>query len=421
MLTNFSWGKKVWTTWGRFFFLAILILAKSNSVVLAANCEDFVCATIEDDDERAICVDQKISCYQEKIDESKSQQDTLASAIANIDYRVKLQEIQIEKTRLEIVKAKKEVEVLSERIDNLSASMEKLAQLLTKLVASSYKAAHLSDLEMYLESVNFQDALQRKQQEEIVSLQTSKLLFKAMDEKLDFDQKKEDREVLQVALEAKTTQLKNQQAALEQQKAEKTILLSQTKNDEKTYQRLLNDARKESEAFRNFASSAGGSSCLGSSPGEGNNGWFLSQRDPRWCKQYIGGSSLTVGEVGCYLTAVAMVHKRTGVSTSPSIIAANRSYFFSNTALMLTPPAPSGHTYKRYDYFKTDIIDDELKAGRPVIVHVRTNNGWGGHFIVLISGENGSYTMHDPWQGPDLNFSRYYSVNQIDSLRLFTQ
>lgn len=387
----------------------------------AEDCESYACAGIENDDERAVCVDKKISCYQAKIDESKSQQNTLSNAIASINNRVALQEMQIEKTRLEIIKAKKEAEILSQRIENLSESMDKLAGLLTQLVVSSYKSTHVSELEMYLEAGNFSDALQTKQQEEVVSIQTSKLLFKAMNEKLDFNQKKEEREKLQADLEKKTEQLKAQQKVLEGQKAEKTILLSQTKNDEKTYQKLLEDAKKESDSFRRFAASAGGSSCLGSSPGEGSNGWYFSQRDPRWCKQYVGGSNLTIGEVGCYLTCVAMVHKRTGTSISPAIVGANRNYFFSSTALMLTPPAPSGYTYRRYDYFKTNIIDDELKAGRPVVVHVKTNNGWGGHFIVLISGENGSYKMHDPWQGADLDFNSYYRTGLIDSVRVFTQ
>ncbi len=404
------------------FLLLVSFLFNGNvKQILAVECEDYACSAIENDDERATCFDKKISCYQSKIDESKSQQNTLNNAIANINYRVKLQEIQIEKTQLEIIKAKKEVEILSARIENLSDSMEKLAGLLTQLVASSYKAEHISDLEMYLKTANFNEALQKKQQQEIVSIQTSKLLFKAMNEKLDFNQKKEEREKLQVELQKKTESLKAQQKELESQKAEKTILLAQTKNDEKTYQRLIEDARKEADSFRNFAASAGGGSCLNSSPGEGNNGWYFSQRDPRWCRQYVGGSSLTVGEVGCYLTSVTMVHKKYGSSTSPSLIAANRNYFFSNTALMLTPPAPSGYTYKRYDYFKTDIIDNELSAGRPVIVHVRLNNGYGGHFVVLFSGSSGSYTMHDPWYGADLNFSSHYSTGMIDSLRVFTK
>lgn len=390
-------------------------------VVHAEECTDYVCTAIDDDDERGVCVDKKIACYQSKIDESKSQQDTLSNAISGIENRIALQEQQIEKTRLEIVKARKEVEILSARIENLGESMEKLARLLSQLVVTSYKANHVSDLEMYLSSDNFTDAMRKKQQEETMSLQTSKLLFKAKDEQINFNQQKEERETLQVELEAKTAQLKAQQTKLESQKEEKTILLSQTKNDEKTYQKLMEDARSEADSFRRFAADAGGSSCLGSSPGEGSNGWFFSQRDPRWCKQYVGGSSMTVGEVGCYLTSVAMIHKRNGVSTSPAIFAANRNYFFSSTALMLTPPAPAGHTYRRYDYFNMSTIDNELAADRPVIVHVKTNNGYGGHFIVLVSGSSGNYTIHDPWYGADLSFSDRYRTSQIDSVRVFTK
>lgn len=400
----------------------LVFLGINHNLAYANNCEeDYKCIVIEDDDERAICVDNKIACYQKKIDNSKNQQKTLSGELSYIDNRIRIQEMQIEKTRLDIVRAKKEAEVLSSRIDNLSESMEKLAEMLTTLIAQSYKSQHVSNLEIFLANENFTAAVNKKQSGEIANLHTSKILFRSMEEKLDFNVKLEEREKLQIELEKKTQQLKTQQANLEKQKEEKAILLAQTKNDEKTYQRLMEEARKEAEAFRRFAASTGGSSCLGSSPGDGSNGWFYSQRDPRWCRQYIGGSKMTVGEVGCYITAVTMVHRKTGSSLSPSIFAANKNYFFSNTALMTTPPAPTGYTYKRYDYFKTELIDDELRAGRPVVVHVRTNNGYGGHFIVLISGEGGNYQMHDPWHGPDLNFNRYYSTGIITSLRIFTQ
>ncbi|MBQ6154844.1 hypothetical protein IJI99_03140, partial [bacterium] len=80
-----------------------------------------------------------------------------------------------------------------------------------------------------------------------------------------------------------------------------------------------------------------------------------------------------------------------------------------------------GYTYRRQDYFNRDTLDKELREGRPVVVHVRTNNGYGGHFIVLFEGENGSYKMHDPWYGPDLDFTSRYSTGMIDSMRLFTK
>ncbi len=404
--------------------LAIVTLLVSGfggaGVVRADECQDnYNCAAIENDDERAVCVDEKMACYQRKIDESKSQQNTLSGELSYINNRIAYQETQIEKTRLEIVKAGKEAEILSARIENLAASMERMAALLSQLVVTSYKSQHVSTLEMFLANANFRSAVSAREREELVSLQTSKVLFRSMQEKIDFDQQKQDREKLQEELEAKTVQLKNQQKALESQKEEKAILLAQTKNDEKRYQQLKQEAAKEAESFRRFAQSAGGGRCLSSMPGEGSNGFYFSQRDPRWCNQLIGGSDMTVGDVGCYISSVAMIFKKYGTNTSPSIIASNRNYFFSNTALMTTPPSPSGYTYKRQDYFNRETLDRELAAGRPVIVHVRTNNGYGGHFIVLYEGSGGNYKMHDPWYGADLDFTSRYSTGMIDSMRLF--
>jgi hypothetical protein len=130
---------------------------------------------------------------------------------------------------------------------------------------------------------------------------------------------------------------------------------------------------------------------------------------------------MTVGEVGCYIAAVATVHRFHGVETNPSVMAANNNMFFSNTALMLTPPAPPGFTFRRMDFVNLEVLDAELREGRPVIVHVRTNNGFGGHFVTLISGSGGNYIMHDPWYGADLPFHQFYSVGIITSMRLFTR
>jgi hypothetical protein len=167
--------------------------------------------------------------------------------------------------------------------------------------------------------------------------------------------------------------------------------------------------------------SAGGQTCLTANPGEGSNGWFFSQRDPRWCKQAIGNSNDSIGEVGCYLTSVSMIFKKHGQGTSPSSMAGNSANFSVNTAMMRRPPPiPSGFTYKESRY-GTAVIDEELRQGRPVIVHVTVNNGYGGHFVVLFEGENGKYKMHDPWYGPDLDFSSRYSTGMIDSVRMFTK
>ena len=85
---------------------------------------------------------------------------------------------------------------------------------------------------------------------------------------------------------------------------------------------------------------------------------------------------------------------------------------------MSTPPSPPGYVYTRYNGQNLSVIDQELSAGRPVIVHIAS--GRDGHFIVLKSGVNGSYTMNDPLYEADLPFGNKYALLQIDSVRTFT-
>ena len=81
----------------------LVFLGINHNLAYANNCEeDYKCIVIEDDDERAICVDNKIACYQKKIDNSKNQQKTLSGELSYIDNRIRIQEMQIEKTRLDI-------------------------------------------------------------------------------------------------------------------------------------------------------------------------------------------------------------------------------------------------------------------------------------------------------------------------------
>jgi hypothetical protein len=315
----------------------------------------------------------------------------------------------------------KEVTVLADRIENLADSLVKLTDMLREKIRDDYKASRQSPLTLFLEADTFGDYVGAQQREKLLRSQISKTMFKAMDKKVNYNDQIGEKEQAQKDLEVKKVQLAAQQKRLEDQKVEKNVLLAQTKNDEKEYQRLLEQARAEISSYARFASSQGGGTCLGSSQSSGD-GWFYSQRDPRWCRQLIGKSpDMTVGEVGCLLTSVAMILSKHGQSTSPASLAANNRYFLSNTAFMLDPPVPSGFSYRRLNYLKSEEIDKEVEGGRPVIVHVRTNNGYGGHFVVIKEKKDGKYVMHDPWNGPDLEFTKYYPISSIDSMRIFTR
>ena len=182
-----------------------------------------------------------------------------------------------------------------------------------------------------------------------------------------------------------------------------------TRNDEQKFQSLLAQASVEVASLRRFATSQGGDTCLSSSPSQ-PDGWFWSQRDPRWCNQKIGLSDMSIGEVGCLVTSVAMVWQKYGQSRTPAQVAADTAYFLLTTAYMYVPPTVPNSFYKGgYD---PNFIDEKLASGQPVIVHL--NLGGDGHWVVLKSGSGGKYIMNDPWHGFELNLEDHYPVSSIN-------
>ena len=200
---------------------------------------------------------------------------------------------------------------------------------------------------------------------------------------------------------------------LEEQKAAKQRLLADTQNDESKYQALLEQARITLESYKSFVQTAGGGVVGPNGLGGGKDGWYYSQRDSRWADEKIGNSSYTVFESGCLVTSVAMVHKYYGYDATPAQIAEKDDHFFYGD-MRIPWPAPSGRSYKVLAWgYPKESIDKELSNKNPVIVGVRAGNAAGTHFIVLIKKDDDGYVMHDPYYGPDLDFSDYYSTSSI--------
>ena len=363
---------------------------------------------------------EQINQYTKKLNELGTAKNTLSNQIKLLDSQYQLTLLKITQTETSIKVLEKEIDQLSVEIGKLEIKINQLSVEYIHQTVQSYKLqkkipsfAYIftSGLNTFLEQHQYISAIQKNSQQNLINLETIRTNY---DEQKTVKAKKQDE------LETLQKTLATQKVSLTSQKAAKNSLLESTKNDEKKYQSLLAEAQSQLAALKNFSSSAGGSTCLGASPGGGSDGNFYSQRDPRWCQQYIGNSRDTIGSVGCYLSSISMVYKKLGNDITPSAYAANSSNFWGNTAYMSTPNPPSGYTYKQIAY-NSGVIDDELKAGRYVIAQMKMSNVAGMHFIVIISGSNGNYKIHDPWFGADLNFSDRYSPALVMSLRLITK
>ena len=365
-------------------------------------------------------IQTQINQYIQKLNELGTAKNTLSNQIKLLDSQYQLTLLKITQTETSIKTLEREIDQLSVEIGKLEVQINQLSQNYIHQTVQNYKLqkkipvfAYIfySNLNTFLEQHQYISSIQENSRENLINMETVRS---------NYDDQKTAKAKKQTEMEELKKTLANQKTSLTSQKASKNNLLESTKNDEKKYQSLLAEAQSQLAALKNFSSSAGGSTCLGASPGGGSDGNFYSQRDPRWCNQYIGNSRDTIGSVGCFISSVSMVYKKLGSGTTPSAYAANSGNFWGNTAYMSTPNPPSGYIYKQVSY-NSGTIDSELQAGRYIIAQVKMSNVAGMHFIVIISGSNGNYKIHDPWFGADLNFSDRYSPGLVMSLRLITK
>jgi hypothetical protein len=345
-------------------------------------------------------------------DELIKNSTTLSNQIKLISVQIAQTQLKIKVTTASIYTLKNDIADLTVKISGLDVSLNDLTAQYIQQISENYKlqkripafmlifSGNLND---YLENFNYISRIQKNSQETLVNLETTRT---------SLDQEKQAKAEKQTQLESLQKTLASQQNDLTAQNTIKNQLLQTT-------QKQLSDVLAQLSQLRNF-SSAYGNSCLDSVPGGGSDGNFYSQRDPRWCKQTIGYSSDTIGAVGCYISSIAMTFKKLGYDISPAAYAAIPSNFSFNSAYAVNPNPPPGYTFKQVSY-SASIVDKELSAGRYVIAQMYMKSIYGMHFIVIISGSDGNYKIHDPWFGADQDLNSRYSTGSIMSLRLITK
>ncbi|MBI4004906.1 C39 family peptidase [Candidatus Roizmanbacteria bacterium] len=357
-------------------------------------------------------LEQIKSLCEQKVGDLRSKANTLSSQIQFMDTQIYLTTLKIQVTEQKIVDTQKEIEVLTQKIDNLDNSLNRLSKILLERIVEGYKTHPISLLNLFLDSDNANDFLNKVKYQKTTQDNNQKLLIQVQESKLNFEEQKKVREDKKAELAALNETLNNQKLSLNNQKADKQRLLEVTRSDEDTFQRLLDGAQKQLSAFKSFVQSAGGGTIAANGFGSGSDGWYYSQRDERWAGKTMGYSSDTVLEVGCLITDIAMVMKKYGIDMTPLTIAANANYFFSNTAYMLHPSSFSWPNGLSYVNIAVSAIDEEIKNGRPVIVGLYAGK-YGTHYVVLKQIEGSDYIMHDPYYGPDKKFSDHYSKGSI--------
>ena len=147
----------------------------------------------------------------------------------------------------------------------------------------------------------------------------------------------------------------------------------------------------------------------------------LSQRDKRWKDIHLGHTDTTIGGYGCLITCASMMLRHFGIDTDPARLndwlKANGGYyngnlFVWNSLNKLDKRVSFGY---RYQPVPLDKVDEQLRAGKPVIANVDMNPATPAldEHWVLIVGKDGDYLINDPWTGTRFKAKEKYPEFRI--------
>lgn len=344
-----------------------------------------------------------IEQYTSKLNDLKTQSNTLSNQIAQFNTQIAL-------TSLKISQTQEQIKLLGGRIDQLEVSLGSLSGAFSGRAVETYKmyrsgepifllfdASNLSDV---ISSFHYLAKIQEADRNLMLRLQKAQNVY--------VDQKTQQ-EIL-------AKELDDQKKQLNAQKAAKAQLLSATKNDETKYQQLLSQAKSQLAAFSKFVATQGGATILNNQTKCDSWGCYYNQRDSLWGNMAIGNSDASMAQYGCLVTSVAMVATHYSKSIKPSDIAGSTYPFFSNTAYMLFSWSGVGINVSRTGITVSESsIDSEINAGRPVIAGLYGSSSDPEHFIVIKGKDGGGYIMNDPFleNGGDRHLTDKYSFSNI--------
>ena len=199
----------------------------------------------------------QISEYEKKLEETRGQKQTLSSQIAYMNQQIQIAQLKINQTQAQISALEEEINDLSLKIDRLDVSLGKLSQLLLRRVVETYKKGQLEpalllfateDMSQFLNNYRYLQEAQKHDKTLILAVQAARD---------NFDAQKSLKEEKQAELEKLRTQLQQQNNALAQQRADKERLLAVTKSNEALYQQMLASALAELQAIQAIVAGRG--------------------------------------------------------------------------------------------------------------------------------------------------------------------
>src|SRR5260221_501051 len=358
-----------------------------------------------------------VTYYQNKLSDTQGQEHTLSSQIAVMNSQINLTKARIASTQNQIIQLTGEIVTTSTKIATIEQSLSGLTKVLIDHIVATYKVGVSQDFGILLSSATISDFFQRENYLRVVQAHDKQLIYDTVQAKNDYANQQNILEIKKKQVEALQAQLQDYTNQLNQEKVSEQTLLAQTQGNEAIYQRLLQAAQAQLAGFSSFASSQGGATLLSGQTSCDDWGCYYNQRDAQWGAMALNHTQYSVASDGCLMTSVAMVFTHYGhKDVTPVSININPDNFASYYPAYLLYTVVANGVSSQRNGTTISAIDNVLNNSNhdPVIVGIRYSSG-DTHFVVLISGSNGSYQMNDPFvpNGHNISFTSHYSLSSI--------
>lgn len=382
-----------------FVILSSVIFAAPH-VVLGDTTADTTIATLQ----------AEIDSYTNQIKNLGAQKVTLQSTINTLTLEQKQLAAEIQITQAKIVSANATIQGLTSSIGDKEESIGENQDAIAKALRTVGENENNSLVTDLFSSNSLQDAWQAAD----VTVQFDRALENNIsalsDARTQLSTNRDQVTSAKTDLLSLQADLNTQNKSVAANKVQQQQLLAQTKNSEAAFQKLLASAKAQLASFSAFTTAAGGSGILTDQTVCDSWGCYYNQRDSSWGNIPLSGTNDRMAADGCLVTSMAMVLTHYGYKdVTPAAINSNPANFSAVGGLLLFTTYVDGVTATRV----TSAIDSVLASGNPVIVGLHAYGGT--HFVVLLSGSNGSYLMRDPYvpNGKDISFTDHYKLSSI--------
>lgn len=347
---------------------------------------------------------------QAQAQELKVQLERVSNQISKTEAAITTTESQISQTGANIAELEAKI-----KIEEANLAAEKLKMADT--VSSWYMENQSGLLAALIGADSISEAVDTHERYAAISDQIEGAQDRINQAKADLNNQKSDKERQLQALTSLQADQENQKKSLESSQNLKNRLLNNTTlaiSDLKTRQQQAQTRIAEIDAkIRALsATSIWGDQIVSSD----DSGWYYTQTGNL---THLGDSPYTVSQYGCLITSIAMVATYYGHRIGPSDIASNSAIFSDDGYLIVSSPPGIGVTVLPSQGVNWSVIDQEIEAGRPVIISIylpsvgAVNRDGSSHFIVIKGRSGSKYLMQDP-----IGSGRGYNISQARSMKL---